>query len=293
MLIIPGPASVELGKEIAKGLEARIVPMEFKTFPDGEGYIRFKGSLRNKHVAIVQSTVNDKNMLQLLFMARTAKELGAKTATAVVPYFGYARQDIMFKPGEVVSAKIVIKLMEESGIDRVVTVDIHNGKLLKHFKIRAVNLSAMPAIGEYFLKFRLMHPIVLGPDEGALEKAKAVAEVMGADYDYLIKHRDRTTGEVKTRLHKRIDVEGRDIIIVDDIISSGGTVINVISILKKMGVRPAYVGCTHPVLVHGALKKILGSGAKLVVGTNSIETKISKISLAPIIAKELKTYIKK
>lgn len=290
MIIAPGPSSVELGKEIAKILKAKIVPMEFKTFPDGEGYIRFKGRLKNKHVVIVQSTINDKNMLQLLFMARTAKDLGANTVTAVVPYFGYARQDKRFKSGEVVSSKIIIELMEESGIDRLITLDIHSKKLLKHFKIKAVSLSAMPAIGKYFLKFMPKCSLVLGPDEGALEKAKVVAEVLGTDHDYLVKHRDRTTGEVKTRLRKRLDVRGRDIVIVDDIISSGGTVINVINILKKMGARSAYVGCTHPVLAQGSLKKILKAGAMFVVGTNSIETKISKISMAPIIAKELKTY---
>ncbi|KUO43142.1 MAG: hypothetical protein APU95_01195 [Hadesarchaea archaeon YNP_N21] len=290
MIIVPGPSSEELGRKVAWELREKIVALEYKNFPDGENYLRFTGEFKDEDVVIVQTTgpPQDTNLIKLLFMIETAKGLGAKKVVAVVPYFAYARQDERYRPGEVVSAEVVIDLLEKAGLDGFVTFDIHNPELLGKFKIRATSLTAMPLIGEYFSRLNLKKPFVLAPDQEAPRRAEIVAGILGCEHSWLDKFRDRITGEIRSEIHEDFDVSGRDIIIVDDIISTGKTIVNAVEILRKKGAANIYVGCTHPVLAPGALERIAGAGAKEVVSTDSIPSSISKISLAPLIAEELR-----
>ncbi len=291
MIIVPGPSSKELGHKIAQLLNEEIISIEQKVFPDGENYLRFTGEVEGEEVIVVQTMGPPQNtsLIQLLFMLRTLKELGAKKTIAIVPYFAYARQDERYRPGEVVSAKIVIDLLEKVGADKFITFDIHNLKLLKYFKIEAINLTAMPLIGEFFSKFKLRKPFVLAPDQENPKRAEIVAKILGCDYSWLDKFRDRVTGEIESKIHEDFDVSDKDVIIVDDIISTGKTIVNAIEILKRKGAKDIYVGCTHPVLAPGALERITKAGAKVIVATDSISSNISKISLAPLIA----GYVKK
>ncbi|MEM2908097.1 MAG: ribose-phosphate diphosphokinase [Candidatus Hadarchaeales archaeon] len=291
MIIVPGPSSRELGYKIAQLLNEKIISVEQKTFPDGESYIRFTEEVKGEEVIIVQTTgpPQDTNLIQLLFMLRTLKELGAQKVTAIVPYFAYARQDERYRPGEIVSAKIIIDLLEKAGADEFITFDIHNLKLLEHFKIKAINLTAMPLIGEFFSKFKLREPFVLAPDQENPKRAEIVAKILGCDYSWLDKFRDRVTGEIKSEIHEDFDVMDKDVVIVDDIISTGKTIVNAIKILKDKGAKDMYVGCTHPVLAQGALERITRAGAKVIAATDSINSSISKISLAPLVA----SYIRK
>jgi ribose-phosphate pyrophosphokinase len=214
--------------------------------------------------------------------------MGAKRLIAVVPYFAYARQHKRYRTGETVSGEVCVHLLEEAGADVFLTVDIHNPQLLDMFTIRTLNLTAMPTIGQWFAQLRLKRPFVLGPDPEAAERARLVADELGCESSWLAKERHRVTGRIKTWIYHKLNVQGRDVVIVDDIISTGSTMLNAIKIVKRAGARRIWVGCTHPILAHDALERIRQAGAKSVVGTNSVPSEVSQISLAPLIARGLK-----
>lgn len=288
MITVAGSASGKLAARVAKLLECPLVKPEVTRFPDGESYVRVDHDFRDEHAIIMQSTCypqND-NLIELFLLLDTAKDLGAKRVTAVVPYFGYARQDKRFKPGEAVSVRTMCKLIERAGADDIFTVDIHEEEIMANFAIPAYNLTAMSLIGRYVERLDLRDPVVLAPDQGALRHAKRAAAEFMADYDYLYKTRQTSTKV--TMRPKRLDVSKRDVVIVDDIISTGGTVIEAVRILKKQGARDIYAACTHPVLAGGALRKIIAAGARKVIATDTIEHKTSVISVAPVIAEAIR-----
>ena len=284
MIVVQGSASPGLSAKLAKQLGCGLVKPEIDRFPDGESYVRLDHDFKDEHAIVVQSTPypqND-NFMELFLLLDTAKDLGAKRVTAVVPYLSYARQDKRFKPGEAISIRTVCKLIERAGADDFFTVDIHEDETMRSFAIPAYNLSAMPLIGKHLERLKPKDLIVLAPDEGALRWVRRAAAEFMADYDYLEKKRI-TPKKVVVR-PKRLDVAGRDVAIVDDIISTGGTVVETIKLLKKQKARSIYVACTHPVLVENALRKIKRAGARKVFATDTIESKISEISVAPLIA---------
>jgi len=289
MITVAGSASGKLAARVAKSLGCPLVRPEVTRFPDGESYVRADHDFRDEHAIVVQSTCypqND-NLIELFLLLDTAKDLGAKRVTAVVPYFGYARQDKRFKPGEAVSVRTMCKLIERAGADDIFTVDIHEEEIMANFAIPAYNLTAMSLIGRYIDKhLDLRDPVVLAPDQGALRHAKRAAAEFMADYDYLYKTRQTSTKV--TMRPKRLNVSRRDVVIVDDIISTGGTVIEAVRILKKQGARDIYAACTHPVLAGGALRKIIAAGARKVIATDTIEHKTSVISVAPVIAEAIR-----
>jgi ribose-phosphate pyrophosphokinase len=288
MKVIAGSASELLAGRLAKVLGCVLVSPERRRFPDSETYLRIPEEVKGEHVIVVQSTsspAND-NLIELSLLLSTAKDLGARRVTAVVPYFGYARQDKRFKPGEAISVRTVCKIIESSGADDMFTVDIHEDDIIKNFAIPAYNLSAMPLIGRHIAKLNLRAPVVLGADQGSLVRARRVAAEISAAYDYLEKTRLAPT-EVSMKT-KHLDVAARDIIIVDDIISTGGTVVEAAKILKKQKARKVYAACTHPVFVGKALRKILAAGVKKVIATDTIEHKTSVISVAPLIAEAVR-----
>ncbi|MCS7131714.1 MAG: ribose-phosphate diphosphokinase [Hadesarchaea archaeon] len=288
MLVISGSASRKLASRVAKALSCPLVEPERSTFPDGESYLRIDREVKGEHAVIVQSTcrpVND-NYIELFLLLDAAKDLGAKRVTAVVPYLGYARQDKRFKPGEAVSVRTMCKLIERAGADDLLTVDIHEEEIMTNFAIPAYNLTAMPLLGRHLSKLELRDPVVLAPDQGALRHARRAAAEFMADHDYLEKTR-LTSTKVKVG-PKRLDVARRDVVIVDDIISTGGTVIEAIRILKRQGARRIYAACTHPVLVGDAMRRILAAGAKAIIATDTIEHKTSVVSVAPVIAEAIR-----
>jgi len=284
MIVVGGSASGKLAAGVAELLKCALVKPEVRRFPDGESYVRADHDFSDEHVVVIQSTCNpaNDNLMELFLLLDAMKDLGAKRISAVVPYFGYARQDKRFKPGEAISSRTVCKLIERSGADEVFTVDIHEDETIGNFTIPARNLSAMPLIGRHLAKSELRDPVVLGPDQGALRWARLVAAELAADYDYLEK--TRITPKKVMVAPKRLEVSKRDVAIVDDIISTGGTVIKAIKILKRQGARRIHVACTHPVLMGMALQKIRAAGARKVFATDTIEHKMSEVSVAPIIA---------
>ena len=288
MIVVPGPSSTELGERVADGLGVGVVPVEHRLFPDGESYIRLRGSVRGEEVVIVQTTSppQDRHLIQLFLLARTAKDYGAERVVTVVPYLAYARQDKCFLEGEALSIDIVIRLIEALGVDALLTLDIHSPDILERFRIPAKNLSAIPLIAEHLKSRGFKGAFSLSPDKGAIELAKMGDAVLGGGYDALEKARDRHTGEVRTR-EKRLPVEGRDVVIFDDMISTGGTMALAVGLAKRCGARRVVAACTHPLLVGRAVERILGAGADEIVGTDSVPGPHSVVSVAPLIVEGL------
>jgi ribose-phosphate pyrophosphokinase len=288
MIVVPGPASQSLGEKVAESLNAKIVHVNLKNFPDGEYSLRFEGDLAGEDVVVVQTTEKpqDTNVMQLLLMLDAAKDLGAKKVTAVVPYLAFARQDKRFLGGEAVSAQTLVKLIEACKVDRFVTVNIHAKKILDNFSVPTANLSAITLLAEHFKTRGLDGAFSLSPDKGAVGLAEEADRVLGGGCGWLRKERDRYTGEIQVE-EKRLGVQGRDVIVFDDIISTGGTIARAIKMLKSQGARRVYAACVHALLIGKAKTKILESGAEEIVGTDSLKTSVNTVSLAPLIAEAL------
>ena len=290
MKIIAGPASRELGERIARLLNTAAVPTFSKIFPDGESYVRFETeSLQGEDVVIVQTTSppQDQRLVQLLLMADDALDMGAKSITAVVPYFAYSRQDKRFLAGEAFSIKTVVKLLEHCGVRRIVTVNAHNLTVLKTLKVPVDDLSAIPLLAEYFRKSSLVeNPVSLSLGKKALGVAMEADGVLKGGYDYISTKRDVHTGNV-TLEDKDLPVRKRDVIVFDDIISSGGTMAKAVKLAKDKGARKVYAACVHPLLIGDSHKRILENGAEEIVGTDCVPSPVSKVSVAPLISRVL------
>jgi ribose-phosphate pyrophosphokinase len=262
--------------------------LEVRRFPDGEKYLRVLSDVKGQSVVVIQSIHHtpDELLFEYLLLADALKDLGAKRVTAFIPYFAYARQDERFKPGEALSFKTVSKLIESVGTDEIYTIDMHQHRVLKSsevFKIPSHNLSAMPLLADYVKKSgKLEKPLVIGPDAEAEQWAKIAAERLQTDYDVFEKKR---LGDAHVEVRpRRANASGRDVLIVDDIISTGGTIVEAAKILLAQGARHIQVACTHPILAPGALEKIRSAGVSDVIGTDTVPGPISYVSVAPVIA---------
>ncbi len=289
-LIAPGPASRDLAINMAKDLGAEIVDIEAKLFQDGESYFRIISDVRNKRVAIVQSAYppTDRHVLQLLFLAHKFSEDGAEVH-AIIPYLAYARQHKAFLQGEIVSLGVFAHLIRSVGVKRVVTVDIHNVEGLGFFSMPAYSVSAIPLVAEYFSKnYELSEAIAISPDFGGSVRVEAFAKILKIDHLSIPKMRDKITGEVLFKEKVR-QVQSRDVILVDDIISSGKTMELATMKLKDSGAERIFAACTHPLLAGDALDRIKRAGVEEVVGTNTVPSPVSKIDVAPILSDYLST----
>ncbi len=288
MIVVPGPSAQKLGKKVAEGLNAKMVDLNVKAFPDGEYSLRFEGDLTDKEVVVVQTTgkPQDTNLMQLLLTLDAVKDLGAKKVTAVVPYLAFARQDKRFLAGEGVSSKTVIKLIQACGIDKFITVNIHAKAVLDWFSVPTMNLSAITLLAQDFKNKGLEGAFALSPDKGAIKLAEEADKVLGGGCGWLRKERDRYTGEIQVE-EKRLNVENKDVIVFDDIISTGGTIARAIKMLKSQGARRVFAACVHPLLIGEAKTKIMNAGAEEIVGTDSIPSTVRQVSLAPLIVEAL------
>ncbi len=291
MLILGGSGSRKLAKRISEQLDSPLVSSEFEEFPDGEIYVRIPEEVEGQKVVVVQSTCYppNRNYMELFLLLDAAKDLGAEEVSAVVPYFGYARQDKRFEEGEAVSLNTIAKLIESSGADEIYVLDFHPQPIEESpevFDIPARNLTAAPLLAKYVSDhYSLKEPVVLGPDKGAEGWAERAGESIGADWDFMTKKR-LGPEDVEITPHE-LDVSGGDVIVVDDIISTGGTMREAIGILKDQGARDIYVTCTHPVLVGDALERLKETDVEEIIGTDTIEKDVSKVSVAPVVAEAL------
>jgi ribose-phosphate pyrophosphokinase len=288
MEIIPGPASKELGKKVAEFLGVKAVPLVFKTYPDGESYVRLEASVQNEEVAIVQTTSppQDTRLVQLALIVDAAKRHGAEKITAVIPYLAYARQDRVFLKGEAISIEAVARMLNAAGVDNLITVNVHKQRVLSKFPFPAKTVSAIPLLAEYFKQRGFDKAFALAPDGGALLLAKEAKKVLGGECGCLEKHRNLYTGEIKME-KEQLDVDGRTVIIFDDVISTGGTIALAAKIVRELGAGKVYAACVHPLLIGGAEKRILEAGVEEIVGTDSVPSHVSKVSLAPSLSREL------
>jgi ribose-phosphate pyrophosphokinase len=294
LIVVPGPASVELGQKVASFLKAKVVGIEFKRFPDGESYIRFKDNVKGEDIAIVQTTSppQNENLIQLFLIADNAREMGAKSITAVVPYFAYARQDSVFRLGEALSVKTIVALLKTCGVRRIITVNSHNPTLLKKMPVPIEDLSAISLLAQHFKKRGLENAFSISMGKKGLPTAVEADKVLHGGFDHIPTQRDRVTGAV-TIDKKTLPVKGRTAVVFDDIISSGGTMIKAVSLLKEQGAKKVYAACVHPLLIGGTKDKILKAGADEIVGTDTTHSSVSKVSVAPLIAEALKERVAK
>ena len=282
--VIGGNASKDLAKRIARRLKAKYVDVDTRTFPDGESKITFRHNLKKSVVLIVQSTYPpvDTNLLQILSIISEVKKISSKIY-AVIPYMGYARQDRQFLNGEITTMSVVAKMLQAAGAKKAIVVDIHSKTALRHFKIPTENVSAIPELAKYLKKLKLKNPIVVSPDTGGSLRAKKFADILKSDFITLKKSRNRKTGKVSIRSTKA-DVNGKDLIIVDDIISTGGSVVKATQFLKKQKCKRVFVVCTHGLLVGDAEKNIKKAGVTQIISTNTIPRSISKVDVSGVIA---------
>lgn len=290
LCVLAGPASKDLAKNVARILDAELIDVELKIFPDGESKVRIDGELDGKLAVIVQSTYPpvDTHLMQSLFMISKARKMGAAVC-AVIPYLAYARQDKEFLKGEAVSMELVSNIFDSSGAKNLVTVDVHSQMALSYFKMSTYNVSAVPLLANYFKSQKLVQPLAVSPDKGGLARAQEFAKIIGTSSIALPKLRDRNTGEVTidSNAPELKAARGRDVILIDDMISTGGSIAKATEVLLKAGCRKVLVACTHALLLNGALEKIMGAGASEVVGTNTVPSQVSKVDVAPVICDQV------
>lgn len=295
MIVIPGPASKELGARIASELGVEPHFAEYRVFPDGESYIRLTQAVEGETVVIVQTTapMQDQKLMQLYMMAGTAKELGASRVVCVVPYLAYSRQDKRFLDGEALSLELVIGLLESLRVDDLIVVDAHSEESLKTIQVghdlKVYNLSATPALARELRDRGFEGAYSLSPDRGAVQLAEAASKILGGGYGFFEKFRDRKTGEIEMKVVD-LDVEGGRAVVFDDIVSSGGTMAQAVEGLKGQGAERVAAACTHALFMEGAEEKIKKAGADLIMASDTLYPPkgVATVSVAPLVANSLR-----
>lgn len=282
-----------LGYAIAKKLRAQHSFLATDMFPDDELNIRFNANLKNKTVILVQSFYKNISdcIVEVIFAAKTARELGAKKIILAAPYFPYMRQDKRFHKGEAVSQHIIAGLIDKY-FDAVYLMDPHlhrKNKLESIFKIKSRKLTANTLIADY-IKKHIKNPVIIGPDEESYKWAKNVAEILGVE-SRIMKKKRYSPYHVEVKLNKKIDLKNKTIVIVDDIVSTGHTILETTNKLRKLGAKKIYCICVHGIFANNALAKLRKAGIK-VISTNTIPSKVAKIDVSKIIARSLDTTMK-
>ena len=296
MKILSGTSNQRLSKDISKQLKLKLINTNIKRFADGEIYIEINENIRGNSVFVIQSTstpAND-NLMELLLCIDALRRSSAKNITAVIPYFGYARQDRKVAPRTSISAKVVSNLITNAGANRIVTVDLHAGQIQGFFDIPVDNLFTTPLFARYIKKkFKTKNLVCVSPDIGGVQRTRGLATKIKADLAIIDKRRPEPgKSEVMNIIG---DVKGKNCIIVDDIIDSGGTIINAVEALKKEGAIDVFVFITHAVLSGEAVDKIKKSKIKKLIITDTIDntlkiknnSKIEVISIAPLMAEAI------
>jgi len=276
MKVIGTETSQVLAGRIADALKTGIVDVKYSKFPDGELFLR-AGSLSDSMV-LVGSITNSDSLVQLLLLIDACEGTARRL---VIPYMGYARQDKQFNAGEPVSARAVAVALSR-GVDECITVNIHDSRVLSYFSVPAQDVSVAGDIGKHISRMGLRNPLVLAPDDGATAFAQAVAKTGDWDCDHLYK--TRISGDEVRMAEQRLDVKGRSVVIIDDIISTGGTIAKAASMLVQQGARDVSAACVHGVLSGGAYARLKAAGIQDIVCSDTIERGCSRYSAAEAIA---------
>jgi ribose-phosphate pyrophosphokinase len=290
MIITSCGNSVGIAKKLAKKLNVKYSPITISSFPDGDIYLKFNMPLKGKKVVIVQSFQphSDMTLFDIIFAAETAKDLGAKKVILVAPYLAYMRQDTRFNPGEAISSRIMAKMLNNS-VDKLITIDphIHRYKSLKDiFTIPAKNLTSNFLIADY-IKKNFKNEIIIGPDGESYQWAETIAKHINVDATVLKKTRYSST-HVHVKMINPIPIKGKNVIIVDDIISTGHTIAEAAKQAKKNGAKSITAIGVHGLFVENAMDTMKKAGVTKIVTTNCIENKTNRIDVTPLLAEELK-----
>jgi ribose-phosphate pyrophosphokinase len=297
-IVIVGPASQILGVKIAQELGIESINTEIKKFPDGENYLRIniedETLIAGREVIIIQSTgpsaSADQNarLMELFMMIDAVKRMGAVKIIVVTPYLAYARQDKIFRPGESQFSNTIFQLINYFAIDEFYAVDVHAPTVLNECSCKAINIDSMKLLADYIKSKGASDIVVVAPDKGAIERSSAFANHFGENIpvEVIEKERDVKTGEIQMR--GNLDLKGKDVVIADDIIATGGTMATAIKLAKASGARKVFAVATHALLLQQAKYRIIKAGTDEIIGTDSIDNEASKVSLAKIIADYLK-----
>lgn len=296
MKLVTGNSNRALAQSVASYLELPLSDCTVKRFADKEVYVELHENVRGEDVFVLQSTsypAND-NLMELLILTDALRRSSARRITAVLPYFGYARQDRRATGRTPISAKLVANLIAEAGVNRVITLDLHAAQIQGFFDIPTDNLYASPIITRDILdNYKLEHTMIVSPDVGGVARARAVAQRLGTDLAIVDKRRPKAgVSEVMNIIG---DVEGQSCILIDDIVDSGGTLVNAAEALLKAGAKQVSAYITHGVLSEGASKRIASSKLKELVVTDSIEEtdatraagNIRRMTIAPLIGEAI------
>jgi len=294
LILFSGNANRALSQEIADYLGVPLGEAEVSRFADGEILVQIFENVRGADVFVIQPTCRpvNENLMELLVIIDALKRASAWRITAVMPYYGYGRQDRKVQPRVPITAKLVADLLTAAGVHRVVTMDLHAGQIQGFFTTPVDHLYAAPVLLQYFQERMLGDAVVVSPDAGGVERARAFAKRLDTSLAFIDKRR---TGPNEARvMHIVGEVEGRDVIIVDDMIDTGGTLTQAVPALLEKGAKRIFASCTHPVLSGAAVERIEGSALEEVVVTNTIplsegrhSKKLSVLSVAPLLGEAI------
>ena len=296
--VFTGTANPALAYKIVESLDIPMGRAVVGRFRDGEIDLRIEETVRGCEVFVVQPTCNpaDSNLMELLVMIDALRRASAKHIAAVIPYYGYARQDRKSKPRDPICAKLVANLLTAAGADRVLTMDLHAGQIQGFFDIPVDNLRGLPILARYFLEKQRENVVVVSPDVGGVRRARQLSERLGAHLAIIDKRRPEAN--VSEVMHVIGDVRGCTCIIVDDIIDTGGTIVNGAEALVEAGAREVYACCVHPVFSHPANERLEKSPLTEVVVTDTIPLppekrtpKIRVLSVAGLFAEAIRRIV--
>lgn len=298
ILFFSGQANADLAKKIAKNLGAKLSKIQIEKFADQETYVNIQEEVRGKNITVMQScsSPGNENLMELLIILDAVKRLKPKKILVCLPFYPYRRQERKIEKGESVTAELVAKLIETAGADKVLLLDLHSKVVKKFFKVPVIEVSAFDLFVDYFRRKKIKNLVVVAPDKGALNLNRKLARKLKARLAYISKTRQRKH-DIVTGMKIYGQVAGKNAILLDDEISTGGTLIKAAQLLKKSWAKNIFIAVTHPVLAGRAVKNLAKSPIKEIVVTDSIylpkEKRIKKIkvlSVAGVLAEALKNY---
>ena len=287
MIIVGGPASAYLAEKISEASGLKLIRVEHKLFPDGESYIRFPEKVPGEDLLIIQGfhPPQDRHIFQAFLMADAALDLGARSVHLLSPYLAYARQDKRFLEGEAMSLSTLLKLLKASGYERVYTVNVHSPWAVESSPVPVKDILVEEALASYIKDLGLYDAVVVSVGKKGKCMAERVAGFLGTDYLVAQSTRDKFTGEVSVVLED--SVRGRSVLVVDDIISTGGTMAKLVEVLRNMGARRIIAACIHGLMIENAAEKILRAGAETIIASDTVPSNYSRYSVARILAREV------
>ncbi len=299
MKLVSGSSNPEIATSLAKHLNIPLVDVDISKFSNDEKRILIKGKVKGENIILVQSfsAPVDENVMETLLLADALERLGARHVNIVIPWMGYSLQDKMFRDGEPISAKVVADLISNAYAKRVFLLDIHNTSLPGFFSIPTHHLSALDLFVHYVKDhFKLAETVIASPDFGGLKRARVFANKLDLDLVNIDKERDLHTGKVKASDVQGGEVAGKHVILFDDVIVSGSTVVEAARLLKERGATQVCFFCTHGLFVNAGMDKIESSDVDKVIITNSVShpqlsSKIEVLDVAPLFAEELKEWL--